>query len=1390
MSTPDITRFLKQPTKQYGGARLQQGRILTDADYNEGAWLHEEERRRSVLDFVGSRGSPDGGFSLGEPLALNQAPPDLATPLKVGDDVTAQPFTIGVPGTLVRPVSLQAGSFYLAGRRFDLEQPQPFMFQRDFLQMGPADIPDAVDDGTFIYYLNAWEQDISVVEDDEFREPALGGSDTSLRVRRMRRVEAQSVPGAAGCENGFLTAIDNIAGDSATFQPATGELVSNARLRLDFNPASTNTICNDDCNPAQSGPYLGADNQTLRIMLTAVDTFVWSKDDAAPLYRAQISGLDQANPTTVTVKLLTPPADEEHFPLVGRVVEILPFAALLDDTELPGSRTDPHFDKAAGEIGAFTRVIQPYDPNTQTFTVDPFQGIPKVQTFVTAWDSQHPDHDRLNHPDLPATTDRFFYLRFWHTSVSHAGVDVELSTDQGPGGTLGDTLVAPTFSGTGRPGDFWIATVRPETPEPILPIALRAPGDGVPPDGPRHFYAPLTWLQVSEDHVAAISDCRPRIRPTGDDDCSTVTVGDCFGSIGDFQTIGDAIDALPPDGGVVTVRPGVYHERVVINRPGITLEGCGETTVLRSPSNGDGSNATAVIQIQEATGTRVRAMRIEAAEESAIIASGPDLAFEALHMVAGSLPGDGTFDDTTAVTDAPLLDVESADLSLRAVVVETLRRPGLVMDSSSLIVEGASFTGNQDAPTPAAGPMLSMNDCTASRINNLTLQTFGQFGISMTGTLAEDIEITGLDATASFLSATPAVPPLAVVQIDGIRQARLAESRIVMTNIPASFGIFGTHAAVVVQGDEIRIETTHIETTVDGSDTPGPAAWGGIQLRGGSSRVLVRDNHIIGGIGHGITLGSVAWVEVDNTGNQLPDQGAGQTQVVLNATEGGYGVIGLISTFQDNQGVEFMPQLEGLLSDITIMRNRIENMSSNGISMLTVLGLPLGGPNGPTSETELLEVERLRIEGNIITSNLQRLVPQNQFVESPIAEAEPNNPTGASIPLLAHGGIVLASVGESADIRANVIANNSSNVNEAICGIFIFSGEGLSIVGNRIQNNGGIPQQSDQPNSGVRAGIAIMLAGTGTPSTLAELKDILSSEGDTLTSDGSTARLLDNVVRQPEGRALHLVAAGPVTVANNFFSSQGFHGSGSGEDEFAIGDVVLIEDLGGPWERFDVGQLNVSGDVFIDFEGGNTFGLPGYLNNTVEASPRFFIGVGGQVLFQNNQVIYDWHITRVPTDEGVPLGIFAVALLGLDHIGCVGNHLSMHVTNIPEFIPPADPDLPETARPTPILSHLFIAAGALDVSNNRVASAVIDSLLSIWAEGEMGNITVGNQTSLANHTSSNKDIHNVIQDNQVMFEDLTIVNTEFIGNTGMRAFFHLMFRPAQLGPPPAPPSDQ
>jgi hypothetical protein len=1422
MTTPDISRFLRQRIKRYAGVRLQQGRILTDADFNERSWLREEDRRLGLLDFVGRRGSPDLGFSICQPLNLDVEPPDLAEPLRPEETLPAQSFELGGVSTPVRPVSIQTGSFYLGGRRFELEQPQPFMFQRDFLQMGAADIPpppeNADDPVRLLYLLNAWEQDVGVVEDREFREPALGGSETSVRVRRMRRVEVKSVPAGRDCAEAFNEIMFAAGNGNTVFQTRTGELASTGRLQLIFDPTVTGTSC-FDCNPTQAGPYLGADNQTLRVMLTDPDHFVWALDNAAPLYRAKVSNLGASNPSEVRVTLLTPPpVDEEHIPLRGRVIEILPFAALLDGSEPPGLIGDdlPHFNKAAAELGAFSRVIEPYDPESRSFLIDPTApGIGKAATFVHTWDPDHPDAERLNVPDGGGgggeDDERFFYVRFWHVSTAADLGDVEIPLDaDGFGPFLGATAVQPVFRTRGNAGDFWTAAIRPETPDPIVPAELRTNTAGVAPDGPRHFYAPLALLQITSDQVDAIMDCRPRMRPTGDDECSTVTVGNCFGSIGDFTTIAEAIDALPTDGGVVTIRPGLYRERVVIDRPGVILEGCGENTVLLSPDNGDGETVNALIRLQgNCRECQVRSMRLETSEECAIIATGAqNLGLGALHVVGrvtevGSSSSSST---ETATTDLPLVHlVDCGPVTLQAIQVDAQRRPAFLLESCGGVAARAlTLRGSYDVFKAPAAPMITLQDSANVRMQDVVIETFGQAGVVVRGDFTEDIELARFTIDSQDSKVEPVIPPLAGFDLDGVRDVRVTGSRITMTVRVTDRNIVSPHAGIVAFGQQIWIEDNRIDVPDASKGRAGPRSWGGIQVRSLSSGVVIRGNHVNGGIGHGITLGSVIWSPVGGGGDVLPHQGAGKNIISIGTPDLGYAARGDFFTFVEGT-IEYKAFDGGTLSDIAILNNRIQGMSSNGISTLTVLGLE-DVFNG-TADHDLPVVERLRIDGNVITGNLIRpvLIIFTSGQENLITEANPRSPVGAMIPALPSGGIVLATVGESAEIRGNVIQNNNTSATHPVCGVFILNGEGISISGNRIQNNGGLASANVTPDRGVRAGIAVMLAGTGTPSSFGDLQETLFQGGNTLANDGSSVRITRNVVMQPEGRALHLVAAGPVAISGNFLSSNGFHGSENPEDEFAIGDVVLVENVGGPWERWDIAELPFNGSVFTDYPA--TFEFAKYLLNAVTASPRFFVGTGGQVLFQDNQVIYDWQIKRNSRPD-VPLGIFPVALLTLDHLGIIGNHFGLRITNIPAELSKPDPDLPDSdpsmpvgtdnVRSTPMLTHVFAAAGSLHVAGNRVAESIVDTLLSIWGLGEMTTLMTSNQTAhqnfaRANHNSGNNRLVTVA-DNQVVFSENNVLSAHsgerdlsFFTNFNLHLFFHLLFRPASAGPPPPPP---
>jgi hypothetical protein len=280
MTNRDLTRFLFQPRKHYAAARMQQGRTLLDSDQAEGQTLEQEEWRRTVLDIVGPRGTPDGGFSLGSQVIRGNA-----GQLFVGDPLDM--FSVAINGTplTLAAITLRIGTFYLGGMRLEMRSPEFIFAQRDFLQAGLDDLSGLLLGARALVYLEAWEQEISAIEDEEILERALGGPDTTVRVRRFRRARTVgNLRSGISCADAFREQMQKLEEDqNSTFDCQTSELVSNGRLQLTFQLGSDG----DPCTPDPPTQYLGTENQAIRIMLTASNRYVWAFDDAAPLYRAR-----------------------------------------------------------------------------------------------------------------------------------------------------------------------------------------------------------------------------------------------------------------------------------------------------------------------------------------------------------------------------------------------------------------------------------------------------------------------------------------------------------------------------------------------------------------------------------------------------------------------------------------------------------------------------------------------------------------------------------------------------------------------------------------------------------------------------------------------------------------------------------------------------------------------------------------------------------------------------------------------------------------------------------------------------------------------------------------------------------------------------------------------
>ena len=531
MATEDFSRSAYYSQKRYSGVRMQQGRVLTDDDFNEQEQINHEDKRLTSRDVIGIAGSPDQGFAV--------------------DMISSDGGNIDF--------DIAAGTFYIGGTRVALAEKQTFRLQKDWLQIPDYGAP--VGERHDMVFLEVWQQIVSAVEDSELLEKALGGPDTSTRRRTMCRVKLQEDVGSNYCPQAWQqvkTALQTTVG--GVWQYGT-QLFSEAHLTVGYEDSGEEE---DLCSPSVLAGYLGAENQAIRVQLVDKDHFTWGFDNGAPLYRVT---LEDAASDRKTVKLLTEPKDQAHWPQAGQVVEILPWSAVLLNGEKLAEELSP---------GHFSTLTGSYDPDSGEITLT--TALPA--DFGEQWKSRADQADllstRFGTEDLDG---EYFFLRVWDRG-SDTSSDPLIPV--GNEVALGNTGINVTIDGSHRmPGDHWVIAARPHTPDQVVPWQLEVQR---PPEGYQRFYAPLAiihWNAPGETQPV-VYDCRKKFRPLTDlNGCCTYEVGDGVHSTGDFASIEDAARQLPAQGGRICVLPGVHRANLkVFNRENIHITGCGNQSIV------------------------------------------------------------------------------------------------------------------------------------------------------------------------------------------------------------------------------------------------------------------------------------------------------------------------------------------------------------------------------------------------------------------------------------------------------------------------------------------------------------------------------------------------------------------------------------------------------------------------------------------------------------------------------------------------------------------------------------------------------------------------------------------------------------------------------------------
>jgi len=1088
MGTSDISRNGFDPRKHYTSVRMQQGRVLTDDDWNENERIDNEIERRTNVDVIGPNGSPDNGFRI-----------------KKGSVRTVDN---------VIDFDILPGTYYPGGLRVELDTadpgqssaPQTFRTQKDWLQQDidlyPVPNIGNGDEQYDLVYLEAWQQPVTAVEDSELFEAALGGPDTITKIRNMARVKLQPDTGFSDCANSWKKLIESWESNNQGKISEDHELIPDTKLKVTYTEGESDDLC----SPSISGGYLGAENQAIRVQLTGNDKFTWGFDNASSLYRVEQTGSTASDDN---FKLITSPKDQHHWPLAGQVVEILPWSALLINGE-----------KTSALSGFISKVKKSYNPDTSELTIEGH--IPA--NYGNEW------KNRSNSADI-AKPSEFYYLRIWSRGTDLTS-SAEISFVEGTSVTLGNTGLQITITGSDRQiSDYWIIAARPETPDQVVPWELE---DGIPPHGIRTYFAPLAilrWTNVGGVVTGEVfHDCRRTFRPlTGLKTCCTFTVGNGKDSIGDFNSIQEAVDNLPEKGGKICVLPGEHKANAVITkRKQVWINGCPGQTIVKPLSE---KYAEPVFNIHNSQDISISNFIISAEYGKAILVQ---------DSKEDKLPSSNiTIDENNILVRIYAIKVRvNNDIRGNNNIIVRNNRIGMIDDEIGLVAisslaDNVTIEGNRIVVIPPPDP----EDPGDPR-------------------LADD--------PTKDLPEKPCPDP----EAPGYK-----------------IGVILYWVFLFLKLIKTFLKVKNFKTI------------GGIQIENGSEYVKILDNEIIGGKGNGITLGSyinykdnvvitgetevieipdyIKDAEFKVIENDNPMEGV---EVVLKsdyATETGTSLSngefssslqpGVYSAYvatpgYSMQGIEksenyspdgaqFVialekyapedPEIENTddkvpedevpedkappIYDVLIENNTISNMGLSGIGSASFQNaegleqalLAHSLHYQPLSPILMGTVEDIYINKNTITRCAQQLPPDISVN------------TG-------YGGIALGAC-ENVLMTDNIIEENGISHIDPICGIYIFEGEKIEINHNRVLNNGPAVIISEGQNikKGIRGGIIISLS-----MKQPELGG--SKNGKWILPDGIPAvKIHDNIVTQPYGQALGIVALGPVSVIGNQLTTQG-----------------------------------------------------------------------------------------------------------------------------------------------------------------------------------------------------------------------------------------------------------
>jgi hypothetical protein len=439
----DYSRRTFDPSQHYSGVLKQQGRVDLDADHNELVEILQHRTNEETNDVIGRCGVPitSNGFK-------------IAT-ASGGNDLTISP-----------------GRMYVGGLMCELEDPGTTYTTQPYYPKPVSTVPVtssvsnppssslrlAFPNALYLAFIDAWQREVTALDNPRIREVALGGPDTTTRLQTVWQMKL--LPFGVAITNAERTCETQLAEFDQLTNRTKG--LMNARTKPPQNQI-------DPCLLPATAGYQRLENQLYRVQIhTSGDintaTFGWSRDNASVE-----STIKSISGNIVIVADIG--KDESLGFAAGQWVEIVDEESELNFSPRP------------------LRQIDIVNPNTREITmkssVAALAGLKNAK--LRRWDQTGPS---ANSAGLRTN------LAQW--------IDLE-------GG------VQVNFSASGRyeAGDYWLIPARTATADIIWP-GVEGPNPSPipqPPVGPQHHYCKLALISVGPTGTTVTADCRPLFPP-------------------------------------------------------------------------------------------------------------------------------------------------------------------------------------------------------------------------------------------------------------------------------------------------------------------------------------------------------------------------------------------------------------------------------------------------------------------------------------------------------------------------------------------------------------------------------------------------------------------------------------------------------------------------------------------------------------------------------------------------------------------------------------------------------------------------------------------------------------------------------------------------------------